>query len=81
MKKTKTLYKRDKEFLEPRLVRVVSACVANPNTPETDSQEFVPHDVTVELKDGVEAIVRVVARDPMDAMETVQKSAIRRPNA
>ena len=48
-------------------VRVVSAHTSRPNTPESDLQPTVMHDV--HLSDGT--VVKMMAIDPIDAMDKV----------
>ena len=48
------------------------AYTAQPNTPETDMQEFVLHIVEGTI-DGVQVECKLNARDPMDAIEKARK--------
>lgn len=50
-------------------MRAVSAKTVNPNTPESDLQRFVLHEVT--LSDGSKR--RIMAEDPIDAINKVNK--------
>lgn len=49
--------------------KVIGACVSQPNTPESDKQEYVLHDVEVEA-DGKRFMIRIFARDPADAIDS-----------
>jgi len=46
----------------------MKARVSEPNTPETDSQEFVLHTVTYTDDNEEISVVEVLATDPMDAI-------------
>ena len=50
-------------------MRAVSAKTVYPNTPETDCQRFVLHEVT--LSDGSKR--KIMAEDPIDAINKVNK--------
>lgn len=52
--------------------RVVSSGTSFPNTPESDRQHYVLHDVTVETTDGRCEVVRLPATDPLGAMDAVR---------
>lgn len=52
--------------------RVIGAAVSAPNTPESDAQEFVLHDVEVE-SGGKPFVIRIMARDPADAIDAAHK--------
>ena len=59
-------------------MKILSAKVSEPNTPETDLMECVSHDVRVSfhiLDEYYEAKVMVLARDPQDAIRIVQNMA------
>ncbi|MGF6641833.1 hypothetical protein [Paraburkholderia sp. MM6662-R1] len=51
--------------------RAFSAHTTHPNTPESDRQRTVEHDVTVALSDGTSEVVRIQAVDPMEAIDAV----------
>ena len=52
-------------------MRVVHAGTVNPNTPESDLQPTVLHEVGVSHDDAM-IIVRLMATDPLDAMDRVR---------
>ena len=59
-------------------MKILSAKVSEPNTPETDMMECVSHNVRVSfhiLDEYYEARVTVLARDPQDAIRIVQNMA------
>lgn len=52
-------------------IRKISAHVSKPNTPESDIQRQVMHDVTFVL-DGAESKISLMAECPMDAISKVR---------
>lgn len=50
----------------------ISAGTSFPNTPESDLQPFVAHDVNVGLADGSTVTVRISAADPGEALDKVR---------
>ena len=59
-------------------MKILSAKVSEPNTPETDMMECVSHDVRVSfhiLDEYYEARVTILARDPQDAIRIIQNMA------
>lgn len=55
------------------LCKVRSAGTSFPNTPESDRQPMVMHDVHVTLADGTAATVRTMATDPGDAIDRIKR--------
>ena len=53
---------------EEKIMKNMKARVSEPNTPETDSQEFVLHTVTYTDDNEEISVVEVLATDPMDAI-------------
>ena len=53
--------------------KVLACCVSQSNTPETDAMAFVLHDVKVQYANGEIKILKLKARDPLDAIEKVNK--------
>jgi hypothetical protein len=53
-------------------MRPVSAHTSHPNTPETDRDRTVEHDVMVVGADGMRETVRLHATDPMNAIDLVR---------
>lgn len=51
--------------------RATAAYVSHPNTPESDLQRFVEHDVCVKMDGGGEFVVRLMATDPGDAIDKI----------
>ena len=49
------------------------AWVAQPNTPETDKEEFVNHRVNYEVENQTIS-TEVIARDPIEAIEKVKEN-------
>ena len=59
-------------------MKILSAKVSEPNTPETDMMDVVAHEVRVSfhiLDEYHEARVTVLARDPQDAIRIVEDMA------
>jgi hypothetical protein len=55
-----------------KLCTPISAGTSFPNTPESDTQLKVSHDVTVQLPDGTVETVRFMATDPMTAIDDIR---------
>ena len=53
--------------------RVLSAHVSSPNTPKSDAEPKVDHDVSVQTDTGV-VTIRVYANDPLDAITVMQRA-------
>lgn len=56
----------------PNRCRVISACTSFPNSPESDLQPQVWHDVNVLLADGQQVTVRLMAADPFVAGDRIK---------
>ena len=54
----------------------MKARVSEPNSPETDSQEFVLHTVTYTDDNGENQEAEVWAADPMDAIKEVKEDIL-----
>jgi hypothetical protein len=56
-----------------KLCTPISAGTSFPNTPESDKQQFVSHDVNVELTDGTLVTVRLSATDGGEAIDRIKR--------
>ena len=55
--------------MENTIKKVISAKVAQPNTPQTDMQDYVEHLVQVKFEDGRQGAISLFAESPLEAIK------------